>query len=664
MQLLQHPFLRVQHDLQARGVCQTISLDFLTKEDLQNYLELEFAHPNFPPEFLSLLHARTEGNALFMVDVLRYLKEQKVIAQVNQRWVLSETVPDIDRQLPESVRGMIQRNIDMLGEDGRRLLVAASVEGYEFHASIIAQVLNLDPADVEEQLDELDRRHGFIRVVTEEELPDGMVTVRCRFVHVLYQSALYASLKPARRASLSGAVARALENSYKHRAKEIASGLAILFEAAREFDRCAEYFYQAALNARNVFAFQEAVILARRGLAALRPLEKTPSLLRTEVLLHLTLGIALLPIKGFGNDEVRDNFDAAYQSRHAIEPGRELVAALAGLFEYHIARLEIPTARQLAEQLIDLGLQGGFPAFAVRGREALGVSMFFAGNFEEAIETLEQALHQYEAGEYRTRFRYYDIDLSVVCLTIIGRALTLLGYLEQGKAKVTKAVEVALSLPDPYSQCWAYQMCAGTLAQTQADPAGLEQAVEALISIANENGLAYWKAHGIGHKGWLLCLKGNLDEGIALLRRGREGVAMSGTRPSILYLTGLLAEALARHGRTDEALEILESEMADADRLGMTFAELARIRAYLLAALSRPTDSEIWFESAISTARSQNARLYQLKTLTTWLRCSSNDSQRQRIRSEIAVLLESMTEGRDWPVLIEARQALGSGSES
>src|SRR5207248_1485256 len=102
---------------------------------------------------------------------------------------------------------------------------------------------------------------------------------------------------------------RALEDSHKQRSNQIASELAVLLEAAGEFGRCAEYFYEAARNAREVFAFEEAVLLAGRGLSAIGSIEVTPEvtprLQRTKVLLQLTLGGALAPINGFGNEEVR-----------------------------------------------------------------------------------------------------------------------------------------------------------------------------------------------------------------------------------------------------------------------------------------------------------------------------------------------------------------------
>jgi len=75
-----------------------------------------------------------------------------------------------------------------MGEEDRRLLVAASVQGYEFEAAVVAQALARDAADVEEQLQGLERVHAFVKLVREHEFPDRTLTLRYRFVHVLYQN--------------------------------------------------------------------------------------------------------------------------------------------------------------------------------------------------------------------------------------------------------------------------------------------------------------------------------------------------------------------------------------------------------------------------------------------------------------------------------------------
>jgi Protein kinase domain/AAA ATPase domain len=266
--LSQHPFLHVKLELQGRGVCREILLAFLSRSDIECYLALEFPEHGFPAEFAALIHARTEGNPLFMVDLLRYLRERGVIAQEQGRWALTQSVADIQQGLPESVRSMIQRKIDQLSEADRRLLVAASVQGYEFDAAVVAKALALEAADVEERLEELERVHAFVRRLQEREFPDATLTLRYRFEHVLYQNALYALLTPARKASLSTAVAEALLGYYGEQSAAVASELAMLFEAGRDFARAADSFVVAAQNAARIYANQEAVALLGRALAS------------------------------------------------------------------------------------------------------------------------------------------------------------------------------------------------------------------------------------------------------------------------------------------------------------------------------------------------------------------------------------------------------------
>ena len=52
-----------------------------------------------------------------------------MIVQDQGRWTLVRAVPDLQRELPESVRSMIQRKMDQLGKADRHLLMAASVQG-------------------------------------------------------------------------------------------------------------------------------------------------------------------------------------------------------------------------------------------------------------------------------------------------------------------------------------------------------------------------------------------------------------------------------------------------------------------------------------------------------------------------------------------------------
>ena len=265
--LSDHVFARIKLELQGRGRCHELSLDLLARGDIEKYLALEFPGHRFPVEFADLIHARTGGSPLFMVDLLRFFRDGCVVAQKEGRWELIESVAEIEDEIPESVRSMVQKKIDQLDDVDRRLLTAASVQGYEFEATVVARALELDEVEVEERLECLDRVHALVRSVCEQEFPDHTLTVRYTFVHALYQDFLYAALTPARRAQASAAVARVLVGLYGEQMATIASELALLFEAARDFAQASDHFAQAARNAAAIYANLEAVELTRKAIA-------------------------------------------------------------------------------------------------------------------------------------------------------------------------------------------------------------------------------------------------------------------------------------------------------------------------------------------------------------------------------------------------------------
>lgn len=262
-----HPFLSVKLELQSHGRCREIFLGFLSREDIELYLALEFPGNRFPSGLAGLIHAKTEGNALFMTDLVRYLRDRGVMAEEQGRWALVKAVPEIGGDLPESMRSMIQRKIDRLSDDDRRLLIAASVQGCEFDSAVVARILHIDAAEVEERLEALDRVYAFVKLLRECEFADTTLTLRYSFVHVLYQNTLYATLTATRKAAWSAAAAEALVLFHGDRSVEIAAELALLFEVGRDFARASDNFALAARNAMSVYGCQEAIGLSQRAIA-------------------------------------------------------------------------------------------------------------------------------------------------------------------------------------------------------------------------------------------------------------------------------------------------------------------------------------------------------------------------------------------------------------
>jgi len=388
--LAKHPFTEVKLVLQERGVCRDVAVAFLTPADVELYLAQEFPEHRFPPEFASLIHSKTEGSPLFIVDLVRYLRNRDEIAKDAQgRWSLAESLPDIQRELPESVRSMIQRKIDQLGDADRRLLSAASVQGQEFDSAVVARALEIDAAEVEERLEVLERVHLFVRKIREQEFPDSTLTLRYAFVHALYQNALYAALAPTRRSSLNAAVAGALQAFYGERSSEIASTLAFLYEAARDFARAADYFLRASQNSARVFANHEAISLSRRAIANA---EKLRGAERTSRVLAAAFELARLHLTLSQFDESIEDF--ALAEKAAVELGNKQaqIDAICGtamaLFNVH----RMAEMRQQANRALEIAQAAGSSAGVASAESVLACDRLCTGDLGAAEQYFRHAL--------------------------------------------------------------------------------------------------------------------------------------------------------------------------------------------------------------------------------------------------------------------------------
>ncbi|HEX4951419.1 MAG TPA: AAA family ATPase, partial [Blastocatellia bacterium] len=433
MLLAKHPFLQIKPDLQARGSCRELLLEFLTEAEIAEYLALEFPGHHFPQELPKLIHAKTEGSPLFMADLVRYLRDHGVIANTSGAWKLEQTLPDLERELPESVRGMIERKIAQLDEDDRKLLTCASVQGYEFDSAIVAQVLKLDADEVEERLEKLERVFAFVKLVSEGEFPNRTLTLKYRFVHVLYQNAIYAALRATRKVALSAAVAQSLEGFYGAQAAEAANGLAVLWKAAREYAKAAESFRLAAQQASQVFASQEAVQLAQRGLAMSQLLPEGRERNERELALHIVLGNALLATRGFAAPEALQTYLRARVLCEQLGETPHLFPVLFGLYTSHLTTGNFAEALAIGQEFLRLVENKNDPAGLVAHR-MIGCPLFCDGKLQQARGQFEQILARYQPAEHRSLTWLYGNDIAMTGHSWLALSLWLQGYPDQALA--------------------------------------------------------------------------------------------------------------------------------------------------------------------------------------------------------------------------------------
>jgi tetratricopeptide (TPR) repeat protein len=652
------PLLRVKLELQGRGVWGEMPIGFLSRADVDRYLGLRFPEHLFPPDLAIRVHDRTEGNPLFMTDLVRFLADRGVLAQQDGRWVMRGQLADVEEQLPETVRGMVESKIAQLGVADRRLLVMASVQGYEFDAAVVSRALAADAAHVEERLDALNHISGFVTLVGEKEFPDRTVTVQYKFVHVLYQNALYASLQPTRRASCAMAVAEALLGFFGTHCSPIASELAMLFETARDFTRSADYFGMAAEQATRVAANSEAVVLARRGLHVLTMLPATPENARRELRLRTTIGPALMTTIGWGAPEVETNYTRARDLCAHVAADPQLWPVIYGLWGYWHGRAEFQTAVVLGEQLLALAQKVEDPTPRLLAHYALGNTLAVSGEWERSRFHTEQAIALYDPQRHRElAWLYGGHDPGVVCLSGLPINLWMLGYADQALQRSGEGLKLARQIAHKPSVVFAL-IFEGMLHLHRRDAVRARDAADAAITLATEQELAWSVAWARVLRGWAKVSLGAANGGIAELREAIEAWMVMGLvfRPHFLYL---LADSYATIGRVDEALAALSEALTITAHTheGFVAPELHRLRGELQG---EPADAEACFRQSIEIARRQKAKSFELRSVASLSRLLQKEGRRAEAREMLADLYRWFTEGFD-TVDLKAAAALLEG---
>jgi adenylate cyclase len=111
-------------------------LEDQSRELVSNLLVIE----SLPSSTREYILTRSEGNPLFVEEVIRMLIDRGVIHRDEERWVATEGVLDVD--IPETIHGLLLARIDRLPPEIRRTLRVASVIGRRFPATVLGDVVS------------------------------------------------------------------------------------------------------------------------------------------------------------------------------------------------------------------------------------------------------------------------------------------------------------------------------------------------------------------------------------------------------------------------------------------------------------------------------------------------------------------------------------------
>ncbi len=613
----QEPFVQSLRDLRARGHGREVTLDFLTRRDVDEYLSREFRGHAFPDELAALLHQRTEGNPLFLTDLVRDLKERGEITADAGIWKVTLPLTAVARDFPVSIRNLIDRTIERLDPANRQILVTGSVQGVEFDSAVVARASTMSPAEVEERLARLARVHNIIRAVASHDPHVPAANERYAFVHVLHHEALYETLVPSRRAELSGAVADALRAIHDGHPQRIAHQLALLFEGARRPLEAVDFFLVAAQQAVRVSASREGVSLALRGLAVVASLPASREVRFRELQLLITLGVPLAATSGFANPEVERTYERARALCRELDEPAALFPVLWGLWVLFHVRADLPRALEAAREAFAVAEKCGDRRMLFASNVFLGYTRGHMGELQAALDHLTSSEPLFEPDFHAFYQDLTALNPLVASLAQQGRLLALLGQPDAALAKAQQAVDLAreLQLPNAigFTLVWA-----SYVHQLRGEVERVHEVTGEALAIATEHGLA-------DVRGWAAVLHAwsgdDSQAGLGVMRYSLEAQRRFGSEIARPHQLALVAEVQERAGDLHGALSTVDEALEQAARTGDVYyeAELHRMRAGLVLRVRGETlgaEALASLTTSIDLARRQGARLFEERAIS------------------------------------------------
>jgi hypothetical protein len=281
-----HPLSAAVAELRRAGSFLRVPLRGLTVDEVHRMYEAIRGN-DVPMGAAELVHRQTEGNPLFVQEVLRYLVEAGYVVRESGEYVARQGA---GQAVPEGLRDVVGRRLNRLSEQSNQVLSIAAVVGREFRLDVLQNVTGQTDDQLYPALEEAQER----AIIEQRQM---LGAVGFRFTHAFFRQTLYEEIFAPRRIRIHQQVGRAMEEVHARRLEEHATELAEHFAQSTEgadLTKAVTYARLAASRAMSVFDYGEAVRLLEQALKAQEVLDPDDRAKHCDLL--LVLGEAQLPL--------------------------------------------------------------------------------------------------------------------------------------------------------------------------------------------------------------------------------------------------------------------------------------------------------------------------------------------------------------------------------
>jgi class 3 adenylate cyclase/predicted ATPase len=612
-----------------------LTLNRLDRHQRAVLVEQIAAGKALPEDVVTEIVDRTDGVPLFVEELTKNLLESGVTPL----------------GIPTSLHDSLMARLDRLGSV-RRVAQTGAAIGREFSYELLRAVSPLPDEELQAALD---------RLVTSELVfqrgipPDATYS----FKHALVQDAAHGSLLRGARQQLHAQIAEALETQSPELMDTQPELFAQHYAEAGLVEKSVATWGKAGRRSAARSAMTEAAAQLQKGLDQLVLLPDAFERQRHELELRSALGAVLMAAKGI----------AAPETGRAYARARELWEQLGSLSEFlhipyaqslhHVFRGELDLAQRLDEDLLRLSGQRNDSAGLVLGHYASGRTLMFTGRFASSRSHLEEALALYDPIPHHALVLQTGFQPHVLSQAYLGLVLFCLGYTDQALAQSSAAIAEGRRLAHPPSLAASLAL-GGLPLSFVGDNFALNERADQLVAVAEEQGFPYWRALGTIFSGWAKVKNGDVAKGISLLRSGSIAYRASGAVTMMPCFLALLAGACEIAGQIEEGLTQLDDGLQVVERTGehQFAAELNRHKGRLLVRQGHTEAAEEQYRKALSIAREQEAKLWELRAAASLARLRRDQGRRAEARDLLAPVYGWFTEGFDTQDLKDAKALL------
>jgi class 3 adenylate cyclase/tetratricopeptide (TPR) repeat protein len=618
----EHPLTETLADLRSVPGTERMALRGLGLDEVVAMIEGAAGHEidEAGRALAAEIAAETDGNPFFVAEVLRHLLESGALAQrADGRWELRRELSDLG--LPQSVREVIGRRIERLGERALGLLRLAAVIGRDFEVELL---VGLAREDEDEVLEELERAVEA-SVLVERSEPGTF-----SFAHALMNHTLYEEIGMTRRARLHQRVAEALEEACGPDPGPRVTDLARHWSAASvpvEGGKAIAYSLKAGERALAELAPDEGVRWFSQALELLGKDPEADPGERCEALIKL--GEAQ---RQAGEPAFRETLlEAAGIAEGLGDSERMAQAALANNRGFPSVFGEVDQERiAVLERAVELDRLAN-PARCARLLSLEAMELQFDPDHERGRALAEEALAlAREAADERT--------LALV-LHDYFQAIWSADTLERRREVAAELEELAARLDDPMVEVAAL-VSAFYVASETWRLGNAREAIERLLALTERLGQPGQRWQALRCAACLALSHGDLERAEALAEEAAEVGAAAGEPDAVMIYAGQISVVRMEQGRSDEVIDLLEQTAEATPGIPAFWAALAAA----LAELGRGAEAA---EILRRWAADRFARVPRDHVLTTTLALYARAATVARVREGADALYDLLLPWRD-----------------